>query len=166
MSGLEKGPLMPKLIAENQLQVDYNRYMRLHQDADENWLLQVSKDMINFTSVYRFNLQETQYIEFLDRHRFYQNDRESPYVDAKYVSKWMNQGLITLTSQKIYNASSNDEGQAILNEDEFLSQAGRIFRNSIAGLIAITGLSIDWSLLHRKFGPLVVDCALPRDLPL
>lgn len=133
--GSKGGPLTPKQVIENQLQVDYNRYMRLHRDPDENWLLQISGDMSNFTTLYRFREQETQYIEFIDMHQFYQTGVESPYVDQKYISKWSKDGLVTLTDRKLQIATSEEPVQSLMNEDAFLAQLEEHFGIHLSDLL-------------------------------
>lgn len=133
--GHRNGPLLPKKMVENQLQVDYNRYMRMQKDPDENWLLQISKDMSNFSTIYGFAEKETQYIEFIDRHHFYQVDPDSFYVDSKFVQKWTKDGLITLTGRKIANTSANEEGRPVMNEDAFLSKLEEYFEIRLADLL-------------------------------
>ena len=133
--GSRNGPLLPKKMVENQLQVDYNRYMRLQQDVDEHWLLQISNDMSNFTTCYGFSDKETQYIEFIDRHHAYQTDPNSFYVDTKFVQKWTKEGLITLTGHHITNTSAHEEGRPIMNEDEFLSKLEEYFDIKLADLL-------------------------------
>lgn len=133
--GTKNGPLLPKKLVENQLQVDYNRYMRFQKDADENWILQVSQDMSNFSTIYTFAEKETQYIEFIDRHHYYQVNPDSDYVDSKFVSKWTKAGLITLTGRKITNISANETGSPIMNEDEFLSKLEEFFGIRLSDLL-------------------------------
>ena len=133
--GSKNGPLVPKRIEENQLQVDYNRYMRLHLDPDENWILQTSGDMTNFSNVYQFREEEVQYIEFIDMHHFYQTDQTSPYVDEKYVAKWTQEGLITLTTRKLLIATSGAASEPIMNEDAFLAQLETHFGIHLADLL-------------------------------
>lgn len=133
--GSRKGPLLPKKMVENQLQVDYNRYMRMQKDADDNWLLQISNDMSNFTTIYGFAERETQYIEFIDKHHFYQTDPDSFYVDSKFVQKWTREGQMTLTGRKIANTSANESARPIMNEDEFLSKLEEYYDIQLADLL-------------------------------
>lgn len=133
--GFSNGPLLPKKMIENQLQVDYNRYMRMQKDPDENWLLQISKDMSNFSTIYELAEKETQYIEFIDKHHYYQVDPNSIYVDSKFVQKWTKDGLMTLTGRQIRNTSSNEEGRSIMNEDDFLSKLEEYYEIRLADLL-------------------------------
>ncbi len=133
--GTRNGPLLPKKMVENQLQVDYNRYMRMQKDPDENWTLQISRDMSNFSTMYGFADKETQYIEFIDKHHFYQKDPSSFYVDSKFVSKWTKEGLLTLTGQQFANTSANEVGKRIMNEDEFLSKLEEFFHIRLSDLL-------------------------------
>lgn len=133
--GSRNGPLLPKKMVENQLQVDYNRYMRMQKDADENWSLQISRDMSNFSLIYEFADKETQYIEFIDKHHYFQVDPDSFYVDSKFVQKWTKDGLVTLTGRQIANTSANEEGQPIMNEDEFLSKLEEYYHIRLADLL-------------------------------
>ena len=133
--GSRNGPLLPKKMVENELQVDYNRYMRMLKDPDENWLLQISNDMTHFSTLYGFAEKERQVIEFIDKHHFYQADPDSFYVGSKFVQKWTRDGLITLTGRHIANTSANEEGRPILNEDEFLSKLEEYYAIKLADLI-------------------------------
>lgn len=126
--GHQKGPFLPKRLIENELQVDYNRYLSFFTDSDDNWHLKSSKDTRQFETMYRFALDEAQLIEFIQMHQFYQRDEKSPYRDGKLITQFFPEGRITLTDKKLVNWMNGiGEEIPIMNEDEFLSKLEEFF---------------------------------------
>ena len=134
--GLEENIHSPKEIVEQKLQVDFNRYMALFEDADGDWVLKKSHDMTSFSTMYKFSLSETQGIEFLQMHHYYQTDSDSPFISKKSISKIFPEGKVTLTDTMLTGILEGElQEEKILNEDAFLSKLEQYFDISLRDLL-------------------------------
>lgn len=134
--GLTENLYSPKEVLEHKLQVDFNRYMGLFEDADGNWILKKSHDMSSFSTIYKFSLSETQGIEFLQMHQFYQTDRQSSYKESKLITKLFPEGKLSLTDTSLHGVIEGEQQEEkILNEDAFLSKLEQYFNISLQDLL-------------------------------
>ncbi|WP_421874311.1 arylamine N-acetyltransferase family protein [Marinoscillum sp.] len=112
----------PKIIRANHSQLDYTRYYKLEKDIDNNWILKVSNDNSYYQSVYQFNEQQKEFIEFIPRCNYHQDNTESPYHQEKFITQLFKEGRIKLTSRKLsIHLMGEKEEKEILNEDAFLA---------------------------------------------
>jgi N-hydroxyarylamine O-acetyltransferase len=134
--GFGEGFIEPKKIDTKTVQMDYTKYWRMTQDADENYLLQVSNDASHFETIYQFDLVPRQMIEFMWMCDYHQTSPDSFFTGKKLITQLTPTGRVTLTDRtlKIHSLSTTSE-MDILNEDEFLSKLKEHFGISFKQLI-------------------------------
>lgn len=132
----DHGIIYPKRLVENELQVDGNRYFRFQKDADENYILQNTSDMLHFETIYRFNLQEREPIEFIDRLHYYQSDPDSPFTGKRILriiteggSKYLDDEELVINELGALNTIK------ILNEDDLYAKMEEHFGISYQSLL-------------------------------
>ncbi|MBV6646925.1 MAG: arylamine N-acetyltransferase [Cyclobacteriaceae bacterium] len=134
--GLVDGFIEPKKIEANVMQVDYTQYFQIVKDHDDRYLLKKSSDASQFETVFRFDLQERQLIEFLSMCRYQQESIDSYFRQHKIVSRLHPDGRVILTDQKLkLRLRGQKEEKSILNEDEFLSKLEEYFGITLQDLI-------------------------------
>jgi len=131
------GELMtyPKKISLNEPQLDYTTYFRFVNDPDGRWILQKSKDNSLYHSVYSFQIDPKQLIEFIPRCDFHQNSLESQFRKQKLITQLFHSGRITLTDRELKSDISGiQKVDQIINQDEFYSHLEQIFNINPASL--------------------------------
>ena len=128
----------PKKIRLDHVQMDYTTYWRFEQDADENYLLQRSNDASHFKTIYRFNLEEKQIIQFYAMSQYHQTSGDSWVTQQKLITIKTRNGRITLTDKKLkIEQLGETKEKEILNEDEFLAKLEQYFGISYRRLSAV-----------------------------
>ncbi|MFT6866959.1 MAG: N-hydroxyarylamine O-acetyltransferase [Cyclobacteriaceae bacterium] len=113
----------PKKLVLNTPQLDYNNYYKFETDVDENWILKKSRDNSVYSTIYRFDLQAHELIEFLPMCNYHQESDKSTFTQNKLITQLFSNGRITLTDRKLkieLDGILNEK--PIMNEDEFLSK--------------------------------------------
>lgn len=112
--------LAPKLLQPGLVQMDYNRYFKFDKTADDEYILCLSENSIDFEPKYIFTTQERQFIEFIDMCDYHQTNEKSHFRKKKIITKATSNGRITLTDSKLTTTiAGKKEEQNILNMDEF-----------------------------------------------
>jgi len=128
----------PKEIGIGSVQMDYTTYWKFEKDPDENFILLYSRDASVYKTKYRFDLQEKQIIQFMERCEFHQVSEESDFTQGKIITKKTLDGRITLTDRKLKILKLGETTETtILNEDEFLSKLEQYFSISYQQLSPI-----------------------------
>ncbi len=125
----------PKRIELNKSMLDYNRYFRFEQDPDENYLLMMSEEGVDYQKKYQFSLETRKYIQFLDMCDYHQNDRSSPFKKGKLITLATKSGRITLSDKHLKTKYLGKESTVeLLNRDEFYSKLEHHFGISQSAL--------------------------------
>ncbi|MEP2026497.1 MAG: arylamine N-acetyltransferase [Reichenbachiella sp.] len=112
--------LQPKLLQVGLVQMDYNRYFRIDKTIDDEYILHLSENSIDFEPKYLFTAKERQLIEFIDRCDDHQNNKNSHFRKQKLITRATPIGRVTLTDSKLtITEIGKKEKQNILNLDEF-----------------------------------------------
>ena len=121
--GLGDSPISPLRIKVGEVQMDYTRYWRLENDADENMLLKLSTDTTSFENRTLFTTDERQLIQFMEMCDYHQHSPDSMFTQKKLITKLTGTGRVTLTDRNlIINELGEKSEFPIMNEDEFLSK--------------------------------------------
>ena len=120
--GYIDGCIEPKKIVVDSLQVDYARYFKLEKDPDDFFLLRKSSDAVQFETLYRFEVQEKQLIQFLPRLNYSRESIKSVFKQQKLVSKFFAEGYLRLTDNRFQSLlEGQTQDKVLMNEDEFIS---------------------------------------------
>lgn len=112
--------LHPKLLQPGQVQMDYNRFFKFDKTIDDEYILCMSENSIDYESKYIFKTQKRQLIEFIDMCDYHQTHKNSHFRKKKIITRATTTGRVTLTDyQLILTNSGKREEQNILNIDEF-----------------------------------------------
>lgn len=115
--------LEPRLIVQNQPQVDHTQYFKFDRDPDGNWILLKTPDLSVYKRIFRFSDSPREFIEFIPRWLRFQEDLDSRLKQSKYVSALFKNGRATLTdTQLILDYKGTREEYPVRNEDEFLAK--------------------------------------------
>ncbi len=126
--GLGDSPISPLRIKVGEVQMDYTKYWRLENDADENLLLKVSTDTTLFKKKTLFTTDERQLIQFMEMCDYHQQSPDSMFTQKKLITKLTANGRVTLTDRKlVINELGETTEFPIINEDEFLSKLSHHF---------------------------------------
>ena len=120
--------LSPKRIVPYEVQVDYNRYFKLETDPDDNYILMMSDDGVDYSPKYWFSTQRKEYIEFLEMCEYHQTSPDSPFTRKKMITQATKSGRITLTDRRLKLTQLGEVNEIhLLNNDEFYSKLEQHF---------------------------------------
>ncbi|WP_422360701.1 arylamine N-acetyltransferase family protein [Reichenbachiella sp.] len=112
--------LQPQLLQPGLVQMDYNRYFRIDKTIDDEYILHLSENSMDFEPKYLFSDKERQLIEFIDMCDYHQTHENSHFRKKKMITRATSNGRITLTDSKLTTTvAGKKEEQDILNFDEF-----------------------------------------------
>lgn len=113
----------PKRLEPYQTMLDYNRYFKFEMDPDDNFILMMSDEGVDYREKYAFSLETKEYIQFLDMCDYHQSAPESPFLKKKMITIATKSGRITLTDRLLKTTHLGTVMEtALLNEDEFYSK--------------------------------------------
>ena len=113
----------PKRLEPYQSMLDYNRYFKFEQDPDDNYILLMSSEGVDYKQKYIFSLEPKEYIQFLEMCDYHQTDLASPFRKRKLITIATKSGRITLTDGTLKTTHLGEETEMpLLNQDEFYSK--------------------------------------------
>ncbi|MFY0650780.1 MAG: arylamine N-acetyltransferase [Cyclobacteriaceae bacterium] len=111
----------PKEFVPGLVQMDYNRFFRINERSDGNYVLQSSNDSQTFNDEYVFSKKTRQFVEFIGMCQYHQTSPKSKFTQKKIITQATADGRITLSDKKfIVTKMGKKEELPILNNDEFL----------------------------------------------
>ena len=111
----------PKEFAPGLVQMDFNRFFRINERPEGDFVLQRSNDSITFKDEYVFTKKTRQFVEFIGMCQYHQTSPKSKFTQKKVITQATKDGRITLTDKKfIVTRMGKKEETPILNNDEFL----------------------------------------------
>ncbi|MEQ9285846.1 MAG: arylamine N-acetyltransferase [Cyclobacteriaceae bacterium] len=111
----------PKEFVQGKVQMDQNKYYRITELVDGNFMLQSSTDSMVFKDEYMFSKRQHQFVEFIAMCQYHQTSPRSHFTQKKIITQSTPDGRITLTDKKfIRTKMGKREETTILNDDEFL----------------------------------------------
>lgn len=126
----------PKRLEPYQSMLDYNRYFKFEQDPDDNFILLMSSEGVDYQQKYLFSLESREYIQFLEMCDYHQTDLESPFRKKKMITIATKSGRITLTDQSLKASHLGDKTETtLLNQDEFYSKLEHHFGITLPRMI-------------------------------
>lgn len=113
--------LSPLEFVPGKVQMDYNRYFRIDEMSDGNFVLQSSNDSFTYKKEYVFSKKQHQFVEFIAMCQYHQSSPNSIFTQKKLITQPTVDGRLTLSDSKfIIEKMGNKEELPILNDDEFL----------------------------------------------
>ena len=99
--GSADGMVYPKVVQENFIQLDLNRYYTFAGTVEKEWILRKSNDTVNYHPVYKFLIKPRNFIEFFNKDQEFQSRGNLPFLPPKIISKLTKEGRIILTDLKL-----------------------------------------------------------------
>ena len=123
--------LEPKELMTGKAQVDYNKYYKFEQNADDEYILSSSKDASDFKQEYIFSAETKQFIEFMPRCVWQQTSPDSHFTQKKICSIATPEGRLTLSDDKMIETVKGERKETkLLNADDFNSKLKELFNIS------------------------------------
>ncbi len=113
--------LSPKELSPGKVQMDGNKYYRVVDEPDGNFMLQQSADSITFKNIYTFHTEKRQLVEFIAMCQYHQTNPKSHFTQKKLITQATPAGRVTLSDKKLtVTHAGKKEETPILNNDQFL----------------------------------------------
>ncbi|MEM8894822.1 MAG: arylamine N-acetyltransferase [Bacteroidota bacterium] len=133
--GFGDGFIDPKRLEPYQSMLDYNRYFKFEQDPDDNYIMLMSEEGVDYKKKYKFSIESKEYIQFMEMCDYHQNDPKSLFKKRKLITLATKSGRITLTDRQLKTKYMGEESiMELLNQDEFYSKLEHHFGIALSDL--------------------------------
>lgn len=117
-----KPPLPPLELKNEDVSICGSQYVRLTQDQNQIWLIEISIDAVNFETFMKVDVEPVKMIEFLPMYDWHYDDKTSYLHGNRRVDRISSDGLISLNDKYlIISAFGELSRYPVMNDDQFFA---------------------------------------------